>query len=36
MSTVSNGVSKETTCAENFTIRYQTHVTEVVKDKCDN
>ena len=39
-----NGISKESTyadnmklyTAENFTIRYQTHVTEVVKDICDN
>ena len=39
-----NGVSKEITCAdnmklytaENYTSSYQTRVTEVVKDTCDN
>jgi hypothetical protein len=39
-----NGVSKESTCAdnmkfwtaENCTSSYQTDVTEVVKDMCDN
>ena len=40
----SSGVSKETTCAdnmklytaENFTSRYETHVTEVLKDMFNN
>ena len=43
---VTNGVSKESTCAdnvnmklwsaENCTSTYQIHVIEVVKDMCDN
>ena len=39
-----NGVSKESTCADNMKLQtaencsssYQTHVTEVVKDRYDN
>jgi hypothetical protein len=31
-----NGVSKESTCVDNMKSHYQTHVTEVVKDMCDN